>query len=264
VVSSRDDGLEKPAAGLVSLLCPEGPSPRHAAIQRDRLVGLSLGPDHDTGSDRPKPHRDDRRSLIVRALATTRQNRPPDDGSADAGACGIETRGVKYFPVAQTFCLCRRSRRSTMPETPRRLTRRNLPHWTVDGSTYFVTFRVASGVLSEAEQSIVLEHIAAGHQKYYRLAAALIMPDHAHLLIHPLPEFHLSRIMKGIKGVSARLVNQHRGTSGQLWQDESWDRIVRNGREFDEKLSYMADNPRKAELASSADGYVGWYRSEDF
>lgn len=141
---------------------------------------------------------------------------------------------------------------------PLEFRKRNLPHWSSEGCTYFITFRLATHPLSADERQLVAAHIQAGNERFYRLAAAVVMPDHVHLLLRPLPGYDLSRIMKGIKGVSARLVNRSRQTTGQIWQNESWDRIVRDSAEFDEKLRSMADNPIKAGLAKSLDDYVGW------
>lgn len=141
---------------------------------------------------------------------------------------------------------------------------RNLPHWTLDGSTYFVTFRLATGSLSEEERRIVLDHLVQGNGRFYILAAAVVMLDNVHLLIRPLTGYEMSRVMKGIKGVSARMINALRGTTGTVWQDESWDRIMRDADEFQEKLQYMADNPRKAELVRSIDDYPYWSCNRDF
>lgn len=142
-------------------------------------------------------------------------------------------------------------------------TRRNLPHWQIEGSTYFVTFRSASGDFDEEERLLVLRHIISGDDQFYRLAAGVVMPDHCHLLLRPLSNYTLSRVMKGIKGVSSRLVNQHRGTTGQIWQDESWDRIVRDGEEFQEKLIYIVENPVRAGLVKVPEEYLSLYRSTD-
>ena len=145
--------------------------------------------------------------------------------------------------------------RQDMSEHSLQKKRRTLPHWTLEGSVYFVTFRLAKGELSEAERAIVLEHLQSGDGRFYRLAAAVIMPDHVHLLIKPLPPYDLSRVMKGIKGVSARKINLHRDSTGTVWQEESWDRIMRDAEEFEEKLIYMANNPVKAELVKQIEDY---------
>jgi REP element-mobilizing transposase RayT len=136
--------------------------------------------------------------------------------------------------------------------------RRNLPHWTLDGSTYFITFRLQTGELNASERAVVVQHLRNGHGKYYRLAAAVVMPDHVHLILRPEKGFELSRIMKGIKGASAHLINVLRGSKGTVWQDESWDRILRDAAEFEEKLEYMAKNPVKAGLCRAIEEYDGW------
>ena len=41
-----------------------------------------------------------------------------------------------------------------------KIRRRRLPHWTLEGSVYFVTFRTLSRTLSAPERLPVLDHIA--------------------------------------------------------------------------------------------------------
>ncbi|MEM9416642.1 MAG: transposase [Planctomycetota bacterium] len=127
-------------------------------------------------------------------------------------------------------------------------TRRHLPHWDLPGSTYFVTFRVYRGRMAESEQQLVLDHLVAGDEKFYRLVAAVVMPDHAHLIFRPRDGYTLSRVMKGIKGVSAKQVNEARGTQGTFWQDEYHDRILRSEDEMFEKARYLLENPHRAGL----------------
>jgi putative transposase len=151
-----------------------------------------------------------------------------------------------------------------MSEDELRIKRRRLHHWTLGVATYFVTFRVDRTQFSSAERRIVLDHVCSGHGRFYDLAATMVMPDHAHLILKPRDGFSLSRIMKGIKGVAAHRVNMSRGTTGTVWQDESWDRILRDAAEFDEKLQYMIDNPVKAGLTENGEEYDGWYFNPEF
>lgn len=139
------------------------------------------------------------------------------------------------------------------------ITRRRLPHWRLQGATYFVTFRLLSGELTADEISEVGAHIFSGDPDHYDLVAVVVMPDHVHLLLRPRAGLALSRIMKGVKGVSARALNQRRGTKGSIWQDESFDRIVRDQAELDEKLNCMFMNPVKAGLTQEPESYIGWY-----
>jgi thiamine-phosphate pyrophosphorylase len=171
--------------------------------------------------------------------------------------------------VGQTF-LSASDRRSepdpdpvpTTPDPALKISHRKLPHWKLEGSTYFVTFRLASRELNAPERQIVLDHVKSGSDRFYTLIAATIMPDHTHLLLTPLPQTDLSRILKSIKGVSARFLNQFRQSGGKVWQDESWDRIVRNQNELDEKLEYMLNNSVKKQLVADPWTYDGWYYNE--
>ncbi|MBI5464415.1 MAG: transposase [Ignavibacteriales bacterium] len=143
-----------------------------------------------------------------------------------------------------------------------KITRRHLPHWTFEGSIYFVTFRAKRTVFDEMERRMVLDHIKEGDGKFYDCYAAMVMPDHVHLLIQPKHAYTLSRVMSGIKGVSAHKINAHRNATGTVWQHESFDRIVRDAKEFDKKLHYMYNNPLKKGIADDPSRYVGWFYNE--
>jgi REP element-mobilizing transposase RayT len=144
-----------------------------------------------------------------------------------------------------------------------KITRRHLPHWTIDGSIYFVTFCTHNTVFDENEQRIIRDHIKEGDGKFYDCYAAVVMPDHVHALLQLREGMTLSRVMHGIKGVSAHKINQRRNTRGVIWQKESFDRIVRDGNEFDEKLNYLYNNPIKKGLTEDPESYVGWYFDEE-
>ena len=147
-----------------------------------------------------------------------------------------------------------------MPDEPHlRVTRRRLPHWTIDGSIYFVTFRTVQGDLTPLERQIVFDQIVTGSGQYYRLFAAVVMPDHIHLVIQPNAEISLSRIMKGTKGASARKINVLRKQTGHVWQDESFDRIIRDDDEFMQKLEYIQNNPVTAGLVTASTAYPHLY-----
>ena len=131
----------------------------------------------------------------------------------------------------------------------------------MQGATYFITYRKAGEALEMDApiRRLVLEHLLAGSGRFYELDAAVVMPDHVHLLLRLMPGQSLSQTMKGIKGVSARLVNEARGMSARVWQTESFDRIMRDQAEFDETLNFMHQNPVKRGLVEHADEWDGWY-----
>ncbi len=137
---------------------------------------------------------------------------------------------------------------------------RNLPHWQLPGSTYFITFRLKSGTISDDERKIVLDAIKHFHKIKYLVTAAVVMPDHIHLMMKPVvsgsnAEFSLSKILQGLKGFSAREINKTRGAKGALWQDESFDRIVRDYDEYLEKWNYIRLNAVKTGLCQTPEDY---------
>lgn len=140
--------------------------------------------------------------------------------------------------------------------------RRNLPHWELAGATYFVTFQIKEGRLSTEEIVAVLEHVKRGDPTFYKLLAATVIPDHVHVLLQPSGGISLPRITKGIKGVSARLVNERRGRRGTLWRDESYDRIIRNEKEMEKTIEYIFYNALKRGLCLDGWEYTGFYLRE--
>jgi len=73
------------------------------------------------------------------------------------------------------------------------------------------------------------------------LNAVVVMPDHVHMVFVPkidmqkLEMFSLARITKAIKGASAHLINRELGRAGRVWQEESFDRVLRISEKLDEK-----------------------------
>jgi len=100
-----------------------------------------------------------------------------------------------------------------------------------------------------------MNHLCAGDEKFYRLIAAVVMPDHVHVVFRPEDGYSLSRVVRGMKGVSAKLVNQARSTRGAFWQDEYHDRILRTEEEVIEKSRYLLENPSRAGLVQQDESY---------
>lgn len=91
--------------------------------------------------------------------------------------------------------------------------------------------------------------------KHYELHAFVLMANHLHLLITPTMDF--SKIMHSLKRYTAAEANRILGRTGQrFWQDESYDRLVRDGAEFDRIRHYIENNPVKAGIVSTPEDYV--------
>jgi len=100
---------------------------------------------------------------------------------------------------------------------------------------------------------LVADTLRAGENErhFYTLHAWVIMPNHVHMLMTPKAE--VSKIMRWIKGSTARKANLILGLTGRpFWQDESWDHWVRNDGEFRKIVRYIEENPVTAGLAKTA------------
>jgi REP element-mobilizing transposase RayT len=93
------------------------------------------------------------------------------------------------------------------------------------------------------------------------LEAAVVMPDHAHLIFRIL-KGNLGDALRKIKGASARQVNIVLKRSGSLWMDESFDHIIRREDELKEKIEYVQNNPVKKGLVDVAEQYRWLYVSK--
>jgi REP element-mobilizing transposase RayT len=82
----------------------------------------------------------------------------------------------------------------------------------------------------------------------YDLYAWCVMPNHVHVVFRPLSNYGLGDILHSWKSFSAKEINRALGTSGEFWQREFYDHLVRNQEEFERITQYVADNPAKAGL----------------
>jgi len=66
----------------------------------------------------------------------------------------------------------------------------------------------------------------------------------------------MSRIARGIKGVTLRDANRVLGRVGKpFWQDESFDHGIRSAAEFEKVRGYIERNPVKAGLAAKPEDW---------
>ena len=85
---------------------------------------------------------------------------------------------------------------------------------------------------------------AMGHfnQKWYRLDYWVVMPNHVHVLLIPFHPNTLKDILHSWKSYTSKEVNKITHRTGQLWQHESFDHIVRNTRQLEKFRAYMIEN----------------------
>ncbi len=178
-----------------------------------------------------------------------------------------------------------------------------LPHWTREGATYAITFRLADSLpksvvqvweferldivktarqmnrsLTLTEESRldglfskkVEAYLDAGagscwmrrddvaglvagallhfEGRRYRLAAWCVMPNHVHAVTQPLPGYEISEIAHSWKSFSGLEANRQIGRTGQFWQPEPYDHLIRDEDDFRRQVDYVLNNPKRAGL----------------
>ena len=88
----------------------------------------------------------------------------------------------------------------------------------------------------------------------YELSSYVVMPNHVHALVRPmLPQrFPLEAIVGSWKQFSSSQIGRAIGNRGNLWQEETHDRIVRDEEHLYRVLQYIGRNPSKAGLPPNA------------
>ncbi|MEO1235808.1 MAG: class I tRNA ligase family protein [Planctomycetota bacterium] len=182
------------------------------------------------------------KGAALRAMDAS-QRQPAPDGSEDSDG------GMGVPPVV-----------GPQGRNPTAIRRRHLPHIEQDGSTYFITFRLKQGEMTPSERKIAFDACMHWHGQRIDLHRVVVMPDHVHLLLTPRKQadgqpYPLAELMHSIKSYSAHEINRARGAQGAVWQDEYFDRVIRDEQEFEEKWEYLGHNPVKAGLVERPEDY---------
>lgn len=139
--------------------------------------------------------------------------------------------------------------------------RRRLPHLQKADVALFATFCTAARVKLPGEaRDLVLAHCLREHEKRVYLSAIVVMPDHVHLLMVPRRNadgwpFPLVDVLQCLKGATAHRINKLLHRSGPVWEEESFDHVLRSDESLKEKREYIRLNPVRAGLVDRAEDY---------
>jgi 5-methyltetrahydrofolate--homocysteine methyltransferase len=145
--------------------------------------------------------------------------------------------------------------------------KRRLPHFERPWGKYAVTFSTHERrQLTSTERDLVLQSALYGQEHgQYELYVACVMPDHVHLLFEPQVKGHdstggtifwaLTEILQAIKSSTAHRINKAAGTTGPIWENESFDRLIRSESDLQEKFEYICGNPWDSGVARQGEDY---------
>jgi REP element-mobilizing transposase RayT len=163
--------------------------------------------------------------------------------------------------------------------------RRRLPHVQKADADLFVTFCTgARAILPERARDVTFEHCLreggvlpmacegarpTPTRPRIHLHAVVVMPDHVHILLRPLRDesgwpFPLVDILQCFKGATAHRINKLMGTSGPVWEEESFDHVLRSDESLKEKCEYIRQNPVVAGLVGKQEDYRWLWINPEF
>ena len=95
--------------------------------------------------------------------------------------------------------------------------------------------------------SLVETKLRIGHGREYALQAWVVMPNHVHLVVDVWQK-PLSLLIKTWKGATAAPANRILGRTGQFWQEDYWDTLIRDEAHLRKAVRYVEHNPARATL----------------
>lgn len=99
----------------------------------------------------------------------------------------------------------------------------------------------------------------------YKLICYCIMPNHFHLVFELLENNKgISKIMQSIKRISGKKCNIFLNRVGAFWQNESFDRCIRDEKELYFVIRYVLLNPVNAGLVENWRDWEHTYCKKDF
>jgi putative transposase len=92
----------------------------------------------------------------------------------------------------------------------------------------------------------------------FRLAAALLMPDHLHAVFE-LKTGTLPQVMHSLKSYTAKQVKYLLQLPSAVWQEQYLDHAVRKSESLNDVVLYMLHNPVRAGLVKDFHEYPFWW-----
>ena len=101
-------------------------------------------------------------------------------------------------------------------------------------------------------KEIMIKTLFFFHGQRYRIWDYTVAANHVHCIIEPLADNILSKIIHSIKSYSAQEINSAQGRTGNFWQKEYFDHIVRSEAQFDKFVRYIRnhDNASRRDILS--------------
>ena len=102
------------------------------------------------------------------------------------------------------------------------------------------------------------EYFVSKDKTFYDLVAFSIMPNHVHIVFKQNDT--IFKIMQQIKGGTAYKINKMLQREGKFWEDNYYDKVIRDKRLFDIVYAYIKNNATKANLKDAKERFYSVYK----
>jgi len=136
--------------------------------------------------------------------------------------------------------------------------RGRLPHWRAAGVTYYATFRHRRE-LSAAECHLLFTNLRKPDGKRWTLMACVVLPEVTEVIFEMADEGELSDILEKAKVRAGKAIIKASGERFPPFYQESYDRIIRDDAELEERLEAIIAAPVNAELVGDPEEYALLY-----
>ncbi len=128
-----------------------------------------------------------------------------------------------------------------------------------NGATYHVVAQTNRGEFlldSPMCKEMFLDVLKRAKEKYpFKLKHFCIMSNHIHLLIEPVSNSRLSKLMQWILSVFAVKINKYFGLKGHLWYDRFKSKVIKGFSQYINTFKYISNNPVKANMCKKSRDY---------
>jgi Rad3-related DNA helicase/REP element-mobilizing transposase RayT len=100
----------------------------------------------------------------------------------------------------------------------------------------------------DAIAQIVVKALRHFEGTRYHLLSWCVMPNHVHVVLQPEDQQKLPDILRSWKTFTAREANLRLGRTGDFWQTEYYDHLVRDNDDLRHAIEYAWENPDRAGL----------------
>jgi putative DNA methylase len=169
---------------------------------------------------------------------------------------------------------------------------KDLPHFDAPGARQFITYRLADALPAarrrewaaflvlendEQKQRKIEAYLDRGHGEChlrdpriaelvqenlwhhdgvkYRLLAWAIMPNHVHALVE-IWTVPMGEILKSWKSYTSKTANKLPGRAGTLWEEDYFDRYLRDEDHYRRVVRYIENNPVRAGLVKEPEHWA--------